>query len=287
MALTVAEGFRQFQQNLEISDLQASTVSTRQRNIRDAVEEELNVIDSFLAGSYMRNTLIAPLASADLDVFVLLEPEYWSADGQANLLDRVKRVLRKTYPKTPEISRNGQAVTIRFTDFRVDVVPTFHRKGGGYLIPDSRRTRWIPTDPKAHIKLWANANRAHQGDLVPLMKMIKSWNKGRDVMGSFALETVTLKVLDGITITDFSSGVRYVFDKARQTVAAKIADPAGYADDVAPDITVGTRMDAVVSAFGKAYTRAAAAEEFVRKGNIEAAYGRWRLIFGDYFPAYG
>ena len=36
--------------------------------------------------------------------------------GQAGLLDLVKQTIRKTYTKTPDISRNGQAVTIRFSD---------------------------------------------------------------------------------------------------------------------------------------------------------------------------
>jgi small multidrug resistance pump len=34
-----------------------------------------------------------------------------------------------SYPKTPDISRNGQAVMITFTDFKVDVVPAFYRNG--------------------------------------------------------------------------------------------------------------------------------------------------------------
>jgi hypothetical protein len=284
---TVAAGLAKFQQNLEITDLQASTVSIRQQNVRDAVEKEMDVLDSFLAGSYMRNTLIAPLKSADVDVFVILDPKYWSDGGQANLLDQVKRVVKKTYPNTPEISRNGQAVTITFTDFKVDLVPTFYREGGGYLIPDSHRSAWIATDPKAHIKLWADANKAHNSDLIPLIKMLKGWNKNQDVMSSFALETVTMKVLDGIRIDDYPSGVRYVFDTARAKVKAKIPDPAGYSDDVAADITVGPKMDAVVSALETAHTRALAAEDFVRRGKIEDAFGRWRLIFGDYFPAYG
>ena len=96
MPTTVAAGFSKFQQNLEITDLQASTVSTRQKNVREAVEDDLEVLDPFLAGSYMRNTLIAPLKTADLDVFVILDPKYWSAEGQANLLDRVKRAIKKT-----------------------------------------------------------------------------------------------------------------------------------------------------------------------------------------------
>src|SRR5260221_14581298 len=114
MATTVTQAFREFQTNLNITELQGSTVSTRQQNVRDAVASELAVLDDFLTGSYRRHTLIAPLSEADIDVFIVLDPKYHESGGQASLLDRVRRVLLKTYPKTPRISLNGQAVTITF-----------------------------------------------------------------------------------------------------------------------------------------------------------------------------
>jgi hypothetical protein len=287
MATTITNGFKEFQSNLEITDLQAGTVSTRQRNVRDVIEEEFEVLDSFLAGSYMRSTLIAPLQEADVDIFVVLEAKYWETNGQTALLDRVRRALLKTYTRTPKVSRNGQAVTITFTDFKVDVVPCFYREGGGYLIPDSILGRWVPTNPKTHIDLWSKANRAHDYDLVPLMKMLKAWNKNRDVLGSFHLEVLALRVLDGVTITDFPSGVRYVFDKAREKIRVKLADPAGYADDVAAQVNTDARMTQIISALDTAYSRAKAAEDLAANGRIREACDRWRLVFGDYFPAYG
>ena len=75
----------------------------------------------------------------------------------------MKRTLMKTYTSTPDISRNGQAVTIRFTDFTVDVVPGFNRQGGGYLIPNSIRQSWLSTDPKKHVELVSASNTAHNG----------------------------------------------------------------------------------------------------------------------------
>ena len=75
------------------------------------------------------------------------------------------------------ISRDGQAVTITFTDFCVDVVPAFNRQGGGYLIPDSIQRRWIETDPKRHVEIWAEANKKHGYKLVPIIKMVKARNK--------------------------------------------------------------------------------------------------------------
>jgi|ERR1035437_178922 tRNA nucleotidyltransferase (CCA-adding enzyme) len=134
MPTTIPQGFAQLQENLQITDLQETTVDTRQKNVRDAVAKELTVLTSFVTGSYRRGTLIAPLSRADIDIFVILDASYYSADGYANLIDRVKRVLKGTYPTTPEISRNGQAVTISFTDFKVDVVPASIVRRG---IPDT------------------------------------------------------------------------------------------------------------------------------------------------------
>ena len=184
MATTVKQAFLELKQRLEISDLQAETVSTRQTNVRKAVENKLIVLDSFLTGSYSRNTMIAPLSEADIDIFVVLDAKYYynyngQNGGQAGLLDLLKRTLKETYTRTPDISRNGQAVTIQFEDFIVDVVPAFHRQGGGYLIADSVKQQWIATDPKKHVLIVTEANKQHNNDLVPLIKMIKGWNKNK------------------------------------------------------------------------------------------------------------
>ncbi|MED1945892.1 hypothetical protein ABE237_21950 [Brevibacillus formosus] len=55
--------------------------------------------------------MIAPLKEADIDIFAVLHSDYYYKHDQSSLLDMVKRVLRKEYTKTPDISRNGQAVT--------------------------------------------------------------------------------------------------------------------------------------------------------------------------------
>lgn len=275
-------------ENLEITDLQASTASTRQKNVRDAVANELVVLDDFLTGSYKRSTMIAPLAEADIDIFTVLDSKYYEANGQANLLDRVKRVLKKTYPKTPDISRNGQAVTITFTDFQVDVVPAFYRNGGGYLIPDSILKRWVSTDPKKHVDIWSNANKAHNGDLVPLIKMIKGWNKTHSaLLHSFHLETLILNILNNITITDFPSGIRYVFDKARTQVLSPAYDLAGYGGDIGAYLDTSSKKADVVTRLETAYQRAVDAENLERQGKTPDAYTRWQLIFDHYFPSYG
>lgn len=231
--------------------------------------------------------MISPLQEADVDIFIVLDPKYYEAEGQAALLDKVRAALLKTYTRTPKISRNGQAVTITFTDFVVDVVPAFNRKGGGYLIPNSIRKAWIPTDPKVHVQLMTDENRIHDGDLVPLVKMVKGWNKNiNSAFVSFYLELITIKILKGVTISDFPSGMRFFFDKGREAVKFKAMDPAGFGDQVAGLRNVST-VEEAVSRFETAYARALKAEEFDRKGNVSAAVDEWIKIFGNRFPAYG
>ena len=294
MAFTIDQSFAKFRQNLEITGLQASTVSTRQANVREVVEAGLEVEDSFLTGSYSRNTTIAPLKDADVDIFVVLDAKYFynydqgQNGGQAGLLDRVKGVLKRAHTRTPDISRDGQAVTIRFDDFVIDVVPGFRRKGGGYLIPNSITNSWISTDPKKHVELVSSSNSVHNGDLIPLMKMIKAWNrKNNGYFRSFHLEILALQILNNVTISDFSSGIRYYFDKGRTIITQKNLDPAGYDGDIGSYINSQDAIRDASTKFQLAYDRAIKAEDYARRGYIKDAVDTWIMIFGDYFPAYG
>ncbi len=285
MATTISSSFQKLKENLEITGLQKNTVSTRQENVRDVVVGEMDVLDSFLTGSYSRSTMISPLSEADIDIFIILDPKYYESNGQASLLDKVKRALLKTYTKTPKISRNGQAVTITFTDFIVDVVPAFNRKGGGFLIPNSVQNTWIETNPKIHVDVMTSENSSHNGDLVPIVKMIKGWNKNiNNDFVSFYLELLAIKIFKNITISDFPSGMRFFFDKGREGIKYKVHDPVEYGGQINGLRNCKT-VDDAVNRFETAYNRTIKAEQYAKNDNIENAVDEWRKIFGDYFPA--
>ena len=284
--MAISAAFDALRSNVEITQLQQSTVADRQRQVRDAVARHLVVSDSFITGSYRRHTMIGPLASSDVDIVVVLDPTYYAANGQAALLDRVRRALLQTYTRTPKISRNGQAVTITFSDFLVDVVPAFNRQGGGYLIPSTTERRWISTDPKTHERFISLANASHGKRLVPLIKMIKAWNRGiGSPFKSFYLELLVEQVLRGVAITDFPSGCRYVFDKGRDAIRYMIYDPSGLSPDQVSGLATGTVADAI-SRFETAHARACKAETFARQARAPDAISEWRKVFRDYFPAY-
>jgi hypothetical protein len=293
MPSTIAQGFEALKSNLEITDLQRSVVSTRQETVRGVVQAGLTVKDSFLTGSYARQTMIAPLTEADIDIFMVLDSRYFyqfngQNGGVAGLLELVKQTLRRTYTRTPDISRNGQAVTIRFEDFIVDVVPGFDRQGGGYLIPNSNTQSWISTDPKRHVEIISNANQVHNGNFIPLVKMLKAWNKkDGGFFYSFHIEVLALAILQGITISDFPSGARFFFDKARAAVAGKNIDPAGFGGDVGSYINGQDKIQQAVYRLQKGLERSLNAEAAGNSGNVRGAFDLWAQVFGPYFPSYG
>jgi hypothetical protein len=293
MAISIPASFEGLKSNLEITMPQGTTISTRQQAVRSCISNAMTVVDDFLTGSYARSTMIAPLKEADIDIFITLDPKYYyhyngQNGGPAGLLDYAKRTLLKTYSTTPDISRNGQAVTIRFTDFVVDVVIGFNRTGGGYLIANSVDNRWLETDPKKHVALMSAANKAHAGNLVPLIKMIKAWNKTHgSFFRSFHLEVLALEVLNNVKITDFPSGVRFFFDKVRTNVKGKNPDPAGYGDDIGRYINTPAKVTEAVAHIQAAHDQSLRAEQFAVRDDIRNSVEAWRKLFPGYFPAYG
>ncbi|MFB7070864.1 CBASS oligonucleotide cyclase [Streptomyces sp. NPDC056290] len=275
--------FGDFRSRLELTGIQASTVADRQKNVRAVISRHLDVETDFLTGSYARHTLISPLKQADVDIFVVLDASY-HARGADAVLNLTRNALLKTYT-TPKVSRNGQAITITFTDFLVDVVPAFYRKGGGYLIPAGGSGTFLSTDPRVHESYSSAQNSAHNGDLVPVVKMIKAWNRSINRhFRSFHLEVLAWQVFQGVSISNDWSAVRFFFDKAIPTIRQSVRDPAGYGTDVAYHINTQEQFAAAESRLGTALGRARRAEEYAQRGNMGSAIEQWRLLFGDYFP---
>jgi hypothetical protein len=300
VAKTIVQGFQELRSRLEITDLQSSTISHRHQNIREILKQEMPVLEDgsdFLTGSYVRKTMIAPLKDADIDIFFVLNRSYFYNNTQASLLDKVKSTLKKAYPQAADISRDGQAITISFHDFKVDVVPAFRRMFSffvpGYLIANTITKTWVITNPKEHIEIWSKANQEHNGNLIPLIKMMKAWNKTNSaLLTSFHLECLLLSILKGQSITDFPSAVQYVFDKARRffryPLLFTIRDPSVSDSNVGAYLNTRKKRETVLSRLETAYARAKKAQEMASQGNIQEAFTNWRYIFGDYyFPAFG
>jgi Second Messenger Oligonucleotide or Dinucleotide Synthetase domain len=291
--LSREQAFGHLRRNLELTGLQEQTVATRQRNVREAVAAQLEVTDAFLTGSYRRHTLIGPLRQADVDVMVVLDRSY-RARGPRAVLDLVRDVLLAEYTRTPKISRNGQAVTITFSDFVIDVVPAFRLPwwswNEGWEICDSSRERWITTNPAKHVDISARANKAHSGNLVPRIKQLKAWNRTvGEPLRSFHLEALAWSVFGTSAFwgvhhkkSDWESS-RFFFDKARSELRRQLGDPAGTGADVGAYLS-GAALDAAVTKVESAHDRCTRAEQAAKDGKLAAMHDAYKKVFGDAYP---
>jgi Second Messenger Oligonucleotide or Dinucleotide Synthetase domain len=288
MAKDIPDSFRIFQSNLEVSDLLHSKISSRQLLIRGALEEEMHVLHTFLSGSYSRNTMISPLYESDIDMFAVLDPSHYTENGQIDLLDQIKRVLHKTCVKAPQMHKNGHAVNLTFSDFTVNVIPAFQKDGGGYIIPDTIENKWISTDPRLHVDLISDADSRHGGNLIPLIKMIKGWNRTANrPLRPFHLEVMAYQLFKNMAIKSYPSALLYFFGEGRHYIRKQNLDPAGYGEDIGGYIKTRQKMEEAESGFETAYTRAYRAVYYREKAQAENSINEWRKIFGNYFPAYG
>jgi hypothetical protein len=290
--LTRKQAFEELRSNLELTGLQETTVATRQKNVRAAVASQLTVVDDFLTGSYRRQTLVGPLKRADVDVVVVLDRRY-KERGPKAVLEMLKKALLVEYTRTPAISRNGQAVTITFTDFVVDVVPAFVRPwwtwNQGWEICDSGSDSWITTNPKKHVELSATANRAHDGQLVPRIKQLKAWNHTvGEPLRSFHLEALAWSIFGTSWMwkngqsSDWASA-RYFFNKATGELKGQLHDPAGTGSDVAAYLR-GTALDSAVGKVTSAYERCVRAEKCAKDDDLAGMHMAYGQVFGDYYP---
>ncbi len=169
--------------------------------VRGAVSGALTLAENpHVVGSYARGTMIDSGPSNDFDVMFVLDPRIhgdWlgQESGPRNCLDRVREVLARDPGFSPEMVHvDGNSVRVSTDHGSVDVVPAFPDPRGGYQIPDtSGGQTWRHTDPRMFKRYLDAANRAHNGRVVRITRLVKQWNETHGHhLRSFHLETMVL-----------------------------------------------------------------------------------------------
>ena len=102
-----------------------------------------------------------------------------------------------------------------------------------YFIPNPNEKRWIETNPKEYVRLWSESNKERGYLLVPLVKMIKVWNRAHSqLLRSFHLEAMVQQVFAYRDITSYPAAAAHFFGNADSYVWW-ISDPAGYGGNLA------------------------------------------------------
>jgi Second Messenger Oligonucleotide or Dinucleotide Synthetase domain len=119
-----------------------------------------------------------------------------AGNKQSALVNEVKEVLRITYPQT-DMRGDGQVVAVGFNTITVEVVPVFPLRNGQFIMPDTNSGgRWKAVDPAAEVQRVEQVDAACASNLRALIKMLKVWNRERNVrLKSFVLELLASEFL--------------------------------------------------------------------------------------------
>lgn len=203
--MALADWFQTFCYNLQVQE--GAVISNRYRSITRRLNTDFwtttsETSHSLYAGSYGRNTAIAGFSDLDM-IFQLPYAEYskydaYQGNGQSALLQAVKKSIEKTYSIT-SIRADGQVIVVPFTDgISFEVVPAFINKDDSFTYPDANNGgSWRVTNPKPEIEAIRVRNRATNGNLVLLCRMMRQWKREWDVpIGGLLIDTLAYQFIE-------------------------------------------------------------------------------------------
>lgn len=292
--LSTEEAFEKFRQRLELGEMEQQDAEKRHADVRDCIRIGFDVKSDFLSGSYKRHTKTKPLKDVDV-MFVLGSEELWRRDrSPIETLGAFETHLRKTYTGKDQVEIGRRSVSVEFEKtyypedhdgkvMGIDAVPAFE-SGSNYEIPDKATGTWIKTNPEKHREQSTAKNKALGGKWVPLVKMIKGWNRanGKPIKPSFLVEVMAESLIDG-PFSSYSQEVRNFFAAAYTGITQPWPDPAGFGPPVSDQMTPQL-IAAAQKALKKAQDEAAFAARAELSGRQGDALRIWRDILGDYFP---
>ncbi|QRK05231.1 hypothetical protein JQX13_34240 [Archangium violaceum] len=215
---------RRILSSVEPSQEETEGAQRSHRYLRDILvtgNMESIIRDHFLSGSYPRATAIRPLD--DVDIIFVVDPGHWKTPSvgafpdPGAVLQTFKRALQWRYPET-ELRVQRRSIRLQMWHLNVDVVPALSADGRGserLLIPDAENDGWIRSAPKIHGALATEINQ-RQGELFkPLVKLLKTWNRGAPEelrFKSFCVETIAARLFASARLRSLQTGLVQFFD---------------------------------------------------------------------------
>lgn len=209
----LADWFREFNVNLQVTD--GGTISSRYKAITRRLNTDFWITNSDAAhslyvGSYGRNTAIRGFSDLDmifqLPVALYNQYDNYTGNGQSALLQRVKQSIEKTY-STTSIRGDGQVILVPFNDgLTFEIVPGFLNTDDSYTYPDANSGgRWRITNPRPEIAAIRDRNAVCNGNLIPLCRMMRAWNRKWEVpIGGLLVDTLAYQFIENWEYRDKS-----------------------------------------------------------------------------------
>ena len=287
--------FTEFLSDIEPSDTTKKDASSAHTALRDFLKDDEDFkeyhVNTFLSGSYKRNTAIRPRSEdgeterPDIDIIVVTT--HTLNDNPKEVVDLLYKTLKKEYS---DIRRQARSVGIESSKADMDVVPIIP-DGTMYRIPDRKQEEWLKTNPPGHTTWTTEINTIAGGRFKPLVKLMKWWRYKNPTISKkpkgFVIECITAECMDYAETYYgelFVKTLEKIVEKYKLDVllniVPRIEDPGGTGNSV----TAGITPDAFKGFYNKVKTHAELGRNALNETDPEEATKLWRKIFGDRFP---
>jgi len=203
----LAQYYEEFIESLQISNLEEELI--RVKEITKRLNKSFWEIDneeekhSYVVGSLGRVTAIKTFSDIDM-LFILprdLKTKYSNCEGngQSQLLQAVKKEIKKRYPNTI-VRGDGQVVVVSFESINktVEVCPVFERSDGAYDYPDSNNGgAWKKTDPMPELRESLSLIEETNRQFSYICNLIRAWKNHEGFkFGGLLIDTLVYNFLD-------------------------------------------------------------------------------------------
>ncbi|HEY3054105.1 MAG TPA: hypothetical protein VGK04_12030 [Thermoanaerobaculia bacterium] len=223
-------------------------------------------------------------------------PDQFGYVNSTKVLNAFKSALSDVpaYAKS-DVSKNGEAVTLSLSSYpwafdAVPAVPVNDGAGGFlyYVIPNGSGD-WLATDPRRDAAQLTAVNQGHYGELLPVVRLLKYWNRRvhKPRLSSYYFETLVKRTFEfQPPIGSSSAAMRHFFANAGTYVWLSCPDPKGLGPNLDADISYETKKK-VTDAMSEAARFASNADLMEGVGDQKSAIYWWGRVFGTDFPSYG
>jgi len=259
LAAATAEFWAGLLSDIEPTRAQKDQAGRSHRYLREALKSgqfEHRILDDYLIGSYARHTALKP--QDDVDIIFVIDPTSWEIPlfrtwpDPAAVLASFARAVRYRYSEST-VAVQRRSVRLDVSHVSIDFVPAIQDEEDPERIhvADVREflgfadNRWIPSLPRRHARAIVELNGLHDGQFIPLVKLLKYWNSQlpeASRLRSFAIETLAATVFRHQDIEDFESALVTFFDYvayvARYRTRARWSDKLGVCLDTLSDLEI-------------------------------------------------
>lgn len=285
----VENAHKNFAESTSVENYEIRKVAEGKQEIESLLEKHFEIEGNHMFGSLTRGTIVGPLdENSDADIMYVLDKDKhkkWieESDGAEECLDAFKEALEDKILNAESVKIDRNVVTVQFSDYKIEVAPSFNHPQGGYMIPDldADSRQWIRTAPRMYKEMFESVDRKHGGDLKKMVRNVKTWADNNNVpTRSYHLEAIAFQHMKSFpSDVHIDIATEDFFANLPQYLRSSFKDPAIQEEHLDEYLDDGDRRHALEKA-QEAREKMMDAREMKENGDGNSAVEKLDELFG-------